>query len=481
MSAWQASDMYYLPPIRFWELLLGSALGYASLFRKDELANGKKRMAAWLPALKTVSIENVEAAAGLLLILIAIFALNEKLRFPGWWALLPTIGTALLISAGPSALINRSLLSRRPVVFIGLISYPLYLWHWPLISYAHIVQPGVLAGSTTAVAVALAFVLAWVTFRFIEKPLRTRSNRWAFACVFSLCVAASLGMAALAHQLNARSQSFGFERIFEAENAKWGYPGHGLLPVSTPLGNYFVRGTASSKVLFMGDSHVQQYYPRIDRLLTDHPNETKTIVFVSRLGCPPVSYFEGLINPKCAGIKENAIAVAENLNVDTVVLTAGWYHYSAFDVNGPDLAYQDLAATITLFRSEGRRVYLILPIPRGDVFAPSHLVKRSFSRTGFAIVRQIARREVDREVKPLATRLRNIANATGAIAVDPLDYICPRGDCPTFAEDGLPIYCDESHLRPDYVREYITYLDDMVLLDKVPLVSSGLALASIRK
>ena len=182
-----------------------------------------------------------------------------------------------------------------------------------------------------------------------------------------------------------------------------GYPGHGLLPVSTPLGNYFVRGTASSKVLFMGDSHVQQYYPRIDRLLTDHPNETKTIVFVSRLGCPPVSYFEGLINPKCAGIKENAIAVAENLNVDTVVLTAGWYHYSAFDVNGPDLAYQDLAATITRFRSKGRRVYLILPIPRGDVFAPSHLVKRSFSRTGFAIVRQIARREVDREVKPLAT------------------------------------------------------------------------------
>ncbi len=119
----------------------------------------------------------------------------------------------------------------------------------------------------------------------------------------------------------------------------------------------------------MGERHVQQYYPRIDRLLTKDPDEAKTIVFVSRLGCPRFLFRRSDLSPM-RRIKENAIAVAENLNVDTVVLTAGWYHYSAFDVNGPDLAYQDLAATITRFRSEGRRVYLILPIPEAMYSLP---------------------------------------------------------------------------------------------------------------
>jgi hypothetical protein len=270
-------------------------------------------------------------------------------------------------------------------------------------------------------------------------------------------------MAVFAHQVNARSQSYGFEKIFDARKARWPFPGHDLTPVPASTGYYFVRGTAGSRVLFMGDSHVQQYYPRIDRLLTDHPDETKSIVFVSRLGCPPVSYFEGLVNPKCKGLKEEAVSIAEELNVDTVVLAAGWYHYAAFDVAGPDDAYRDLTATIQRFRNKGRRVYLILPIPKGDAFAPAQLVKRSFSRAGFSVVQYIERTEVDRWVKPIGTRLRAIANSTGAIAVDPVDYICSSVDCPTFADDGLPLYFDESHLRPDYVREHITYLDDILL------------------
>jgi hypothetical protein len=221
---------------------------------------------------------------------------------------------------------------------------------------------------------------------------------------------------------------------------------------------------------------MQQYYPRIDKLLTDHPDETKSIVFVSRLGCPPVSYFEGLVNPKCKGLKEKAVEIAEELNVDTVVLAAGWYHYAAFDVAGRDDAYRDLTATIKRFRDERRRVYLILPIPRGTVFAPSQLVKRSFSSAGFSVVQHIERSLVDHQVKPIATRLRSIANSTGAIAVDPVNYICSSVDCPTFAADGLPLYFDESHLRPDYVREHITYLDDILLMDK-PIPKSDLALS----
>lgn len=74
------------------------------------------------------------------MIAIALGLLNKKAAFPGWWAVLPTIGTCLVISAGPGAWLNRKFLSSRPVVWVGLISYPLYLWHWLLLSFAWIAR-----------------------------------------------------------------------------------------------------------------------------------------------------------------------------------------------------------------------------------------------------------------------------------------------------------------------------------------------------
>jgi len=132
VSLWQATDMYFLPPIRFWELLVGSALAYAHLFRREELEHLLKRATAGVPGSRLVSIENIQATIGLALIAVAVVVLDKRTLFPGWWALAPTIGAGLLISAGPRAWINRKLMANRVVVFIGLISYPLYLWHWPL-------------------------------------------------------------------------------------------------------------------------------------------------------------------------------------------------------------------------------------------------------------------------------------------------------------------------------------------------------------
>ena len=86
----------------------------------------------------TGTSENIQSGIGLLLILTAALLLNKTVAFPGWWALLPTAGAYLIISGGPNAWINRHALSWRPLVFIGLISYPLYLWHWPILFFARI-------------------------------------------------------------------------------------------------------------------------------------------------------------------------------------------------------------------------------------------------------------------------------------------------------------------------------------------------------
>jgi peptidoglycan/LPS O-acetylase OafA/YrhL len=124
-----------------------------------------------------VSLDNLQATTGAFLILASIVALNSETLFPGWWALLPTIGALLLISAGPLAWINRKVLANKALVFIGLISYPLYLWHWPLLSFAHIIERGAPSSSVLGCAVAVAFLLAWATYRFVESPIRTGTNR----------------------------------------------------------------------------------------------------------------------------------------------------------------------------------------------------------------------------------------------------------------------------------------------------------------
>jgi peptidoglycan/LPS O-acetylase OafA/YrhL len=122
---------FYLPFTRFWELLVGGLLAYISLNNTARFYAPFSRMAAILP--KGIRHPNVQSFVGALLVATAIASMNTHHAFPGWWALLPTVGAVLLISAGPDAWFNRHVLAHRVLVFVGLISYPLYLWHWPLL------------------------------------------------------------------------------------------------------------------------------------------------------------------------------------------------------------------------------------------------------------------------------------------------------------------------------------------------------------
>lgn len=150
------SFAFYSPVTRFWELGIGSALACIGAMK----GQGRVREAI--------------AIGGILLLALSVAIIPET-GFPGWWALLPTIGSAAVLYAAPGTMVGR-LLSTRPMVGVGLISYPLYLWHWPLLSF-----PAVILEETSyyqrAMAVVLSVVLAWLTYAFIEKPIRFGPNR----------------------------------------------------------------------------------------------------------------------------------------------------------------------------------------------------------------------------------------------------------------------------------------------------------------
>lgn len=160
--------LFYSPLSRFWELMIGSVLAYLTLTTKEKNTRRALPMSA-----------NVQAFGGVVLLVVGMVLAGRAYAFPGAWALFPTLGAALLISAGPTALFNKYVLSNRVMVYVGLISYPLYLWHWPLLSYARIIEGRTPSATVRALCVVAAFVLAFLTFRLIERPLRFRLKQRA--------------------------------------------------------------------------------------------------------------------------------------------------------------------------------------------------------------------------------------------------------------------------------------------------------------
>ncbi len=173
---------FYAPWNRFWELLAGATL---ACIEADAALDG------WtVRLLSRRFVADVLAVIGLAAVIAGVSLIDSTRVFPGLWVLLPVGGTVLLLVAGPRAWVNRALLSHPLAVFVGLISYPLYLWHWPLLSFAHILQGGIPSTPLRLTLLAASVGLAWLTYRVIERPVRFGHRRRAAVPVLALVLSA---------------------------------------------------------------------------------------------------------------------------------------------------------------------------------------------------------------------------------------------------------------------------------------------------
>lgn len=171
---------FYAPQTRFWELLCGSALAWFVLYRKNAFEKIKTCLDFWLGkaiyrkrmASDSKFFLNTISFLGLIILVYGFWRINKTFNFPGKWAALPVLGTVLIILAGPDAWINQRLLTNKIMVRFGLISFPLYLWHWPLLSFARIVENDTPSRDIRIAMVMLSVALAWLTVKFIEKKFR---------------------------------------------------------------------------------------------------------------------------------------------------------------------------------------------------------------------------------------------------------------------------------------------------------------------
>ncbi len=421
LSVTSISDDFYLPISRFWELLAGAWLAWRS------------------EIVLTPNVRSWISVAGLAALMTPVTLFTPEMRFPGWLALLPVAGTVAILLAGPEAMVNRIVLSNRVVVFVGLISYPLYLWHWPLISYAYVIRMGKPPTPLMAMAlVAASFLLAWATYRFIEYPARFGAYRHRVTKIVATCMAA-LGACGLAVWIKS-----GFPERFPA------LPGIDIRKiVDATFDVAFIRATKGMEVLddrgwivvthlghgehkvaLSGDSLLFQYGHRVQQL-ADDGRLTASTYFVAGGKCPPVP---GVIQQDklalCANLPGILVDLVQRENVQSVVLGASWLTYREHGMlveregrrlplntrDGMDVFYSNLEDYVRLLQAQRAKVYLVLGTPLHDRFDPKQMVTRSL--TGFRIApnveEAIPMAELQALYAPINAKLRTVSEHTGA-------------------------------------------------------------------
>jgi hypothetical protein len=242
-----------------------------------------------------------------------------------------------------------------------------------------------------------------------------------------------------------------------------------------------LAGRGQGTTVLIGDSVMEQYAPLVSQGLREARFDRSKVIFATQGGCPPIENavrLPRLRYPTCTTTVADAWRLAASNEVDTVVIAASWYGYFAdwqVDVQMPvggsmqtfpaktahEAAWATLQQSIARLREAGKRVYLILQPPSGDLFDPRSMITGSRFREmkprtdlePFRVARFYSDNAAPRQ------RLLQIAQATGALPIDPVDTICKNGICPTVNAAGEPIYTDPVHMRPFYVRSMVHYLD----------------------
>ena len=294
---------FYSPFLRFWELMAGSLLAWLKLYKGEMFTNIANKSGPYLSAVlqrdssKTDSVRlcgNILSVLGLALILTAVFAIDSK-DFPGYKALLPVMGAVLMIAAGKDAFLNRYLLSNRVMVWFGLISYPLYIWHWPFLSFAWIVGGEMPQLKVRIGCVVLAVIMSAVTYYFVEPRLRWgRYGGYKAAGLLSVMVIIGVtGYSIDRHDGYTARMDDPDQQLIDAINKRMDednlrclekIPDWKKLSLDDEITQCrFQRSEGKNTIAIIGDSHGGQLYSGLTTLMRDNEG---VAVFSAGCGVP---------------------------------------------------------------------------------------------------------------------------------------------------------------------------------------------------
>lgn len=476
-----ASDQqlaYFHTGARLWEFALGSMLALA-LPRLQLLNERARRLGGWV---------------GLAVIVGCGAVLDVQAQFPGWLALVPTLGAALvIISPGVPAKRNVAwLLGRRPLTRLGDISYGMYLWHWPiLVFYLHFSHRTEVDLLTGAILIAVSIAVAWLSTRWIERPLRTWTPRLPglptaipapLAVPATQALVLALGLAAVWAPVNLWHSSVEHKRVLAAAQDREQNPGAMAgsdwdpqrtsltLPLSTELAEewqnpgdacsgdyapdderiYFCEqgGQPDRKpdLVLLGDSHVQHWSQAVEAMMEQTGGSW---MMLHEPGCRlgGVGQHDA---QRCADFQEAAVKFVADLApqmVLTVASQTGQYE----DDFGRTAAEQEsmvagYAEAIEPLLRSGSRVIAMRDTPRYPFNVPECVDRypNRLQRCASPVTERMA------PVNPVEVFLRQHNYGTRVVSLDMTELLCPDGLCQPVI-GNVVTYLDDSHLSKTFV------------------------------
>jgi peptidoglycan/LPS O-acetylase OafA/YrhL len=438
---------FFMLPTRAWELLLGALLVLAPP-----------------PAPSRKGIAEAIGLAGLALILYAVFTYTEETPFPGVSALPPVLGSAMVIWSGTahSTLVARGL-SWRPMVWTGLLSYSLYLAHWPIavfFRYITLRDPTLLESATIVVA---SFALAWFSWRFIEQPFRMKGNPFPRKRLFAMAATAMLLVSAVGvagvMSSGAAFRYPGFEEPQVAGREEWkerkcfiegdqGWRDWGGK-------DCFITSGQAENALLWGDSFAAHYVPGIARNASEIPFN---VINYTAAGCPPMLSYYSYARPNCQEFNQHALELIKEHDIKAVVLSSRWHSMKSRGLDG-------IRSTIEALNAMGVRTYII-----GQSAEFGANIDLLDYRSGSA------------DTAAWLTNIDPVVNSelkhyvgTDATFIDPMSFLC-KGDICNFKSDGIFRYIDYGHFSTtgatDAVRAYFPIVKENAI-GALPLPARG--------
>jgi len=460
------SDTFYLLHTRAWELFIGSLLALGAM-----------------PALRNRVLSEVLSIGGLAMILYSIVVYTSETQFPGAAAILPCVGAFLLIYTGGQSTAVSKVLSMRPFVYVGLISYSLYLWHWPLLSFFNSYRPIILISDGTADTVryallALSFLLSVLTYRYIETPfrkIRPKNLKVFFSKTFAVMAVICLlgGVVYWTDGIPWRMP----KTVYQIDN------GHDELE---KMGSCKDRNTSEfnyesirrigadggePEFVIFGDSHAGAFYPGFDA----YGKKTgRTGLLVSKNGLVPVLGFGHKYKDCYTDIAEKTVEIINSHeNIKRVVLISRWVihvegHKGSKNRVGKEIIvydqnhnvvprgevhgyiYENLRRTVETLQKHGKEVFIMSGVPEIDENVPDVMAKTEFLNKVFGYGNVVDIRPTVKDFedyqKNVHMILKKVSDDTGATILHPEEAL-RNGKYYELTHNGHSNYMDGNHLN----------------------------------
>ena len=429
------SFTYYMLPTRAGELLVG-ALSAVLLVKVDRVNS---------------FVSNVVSTVALLLLIFCLFIYDEKMVFPGVAALLPIISVALILLCGHENKIWFSpLLTNKIIIFLGLISYSLYLWHWPVLSFY---RYGLMEiDSIDALIIFVVMIsLGFLSYRYVEKPTRKYTGGTfkitGYFLVFPILLIVPISLVSMKtdgsfiQKMNLEKYKIGVERV---KSQIPSYKSSSVCQTNTPDDKFLVdencvigNGSPVDTFLF-GDSNASHY---VGLFSVTEPSSFRNSALG---GCPVVL---GSIN-KIASVRRLPdcevgvpMMLNETMKYKNLIYSLSWSDYKKRD---PDFMNQ-VESTIVFLLAKGKKIKLVAKLNRFGEYNRECEARSDIYFKDIDCL--VAPKPMLEDISLVNAELKEIASRhDGVVFFDPNEVLCKNNMCSIYDRNGTPLYYDKSHL-----------------------------------